>query len=111
MCTFRYSGRSYCATRNKRRNTSNEEQPARECKTPGKWSKSVNFETATQYLGSRLSLWSLKTHLQCVKCSSTLEWERQGPRVPKEVLHSTWTFAERSQVAIIERKDLIDTDW
>jgi len=64
----------------------------------------INFETARQYQESRPSLWTLKTHLQCVKCSSTLEWERQDPRVPKEVLHSAWMFAERSP-------DLIDTDW
>ena len=64
----------------------------------------INFETAKQYQESRPSFRSLKTHLQYVKCSSSLEWETQDPRVTKEVLHATWMFAERSQVVIIERK-------
>ena len=46
----------------------------------------------------------LKTHLKFVKCSSSLEWERQDPWVTKEVLQARWMFAERSQVVIIERK-------
>ena len=39
-----------------------------------------------------------------LKCSSSLQWERQDPRVTKEVLHATWMFAERSQVVVIDRK-------
>ncbi|XP_044165828.1 uncharacterized protein LOC122949837 [Acropora millepora] len=65
---------------------------------------SINFETAKQYQENRPTLRCLKTHLQYVKCSSSLEWERQDPRVTKEVLHATWMFAERSQVVVIERK-------
>ena len=65
---------------------------------------SINFETAKQYQENRPSLRFLKTHLQYVKCSSSLEWERQDPRVTKEVLHATWMFAERSQVVVIDRK-------
>ena len=39
------------------------------------------------------------------KLTSSLEWERQDPRVTKEVLHAKWLFAESgSQVVIIERK-------
>ena len=65
---------------------------------------SINFETAKQYQENRPSLRFLKTHLQYVKCSSSLQWERQDPRVTKEVLHATWMFAERSQVVVIDRK-------
>ena len=63
----------------------------------------IDFQTAQKYQESRPSLKSLKTHLQYVKCSS-VEWEREDPRVTKELLYATWMFADRSQVLVIERK-------
>ena len=108
MYTFKYRGRSYCATRNKRRkiiqalnNKLLENARLRESGAP---LTAINFETAKQYQENRPSLRFLKTHLQYVKCSFSLEWERRDPRVTKEVLHATWLLAERSQVVIIERK-------
>ena len=63
----------------------------------------IDFESAKKYQESRLSLKSLKTHLQYVKCCS-LEWEREDHRVTKELLHATWIFAEKSQLLVVERK-------
>lgn len=63
----------------------------------------IDFESAKKYQESRLSLKSLKTHLQYVKCCS-LEWEREDHRVTKELLHATWIFVEKLQLLVVERK-------
>ena len=63
----------------------------------------IDFQAAKKFQESRPSLKSMKTHLQYVKCCC-LEWQREDPRVTKELLHATWLFADRSQVLVIERK-------